>query len=115
MSADVPAPPPDRESLPARTTPTWEMELLISGATVFGLLQLPGLADRLLFHVHNSSAEPVAAFVLPLWIYVKSALLTLAATFVVHLALRGYWIALVGLSSVYPDGIRWELVARRSG
>jgi hypothetical protein len=27
---------------------------------------------------------------------------------VLHLFLRGYWVALVGLHSVYPDGIRWE-------
>ena len=29
------------DAIPAKTTPTWEMELLLSGATVFGLLQLP--------------------------------------------------------------------------
>ena len=34
-------------ALPRRTTPTWELELLISGATIFGLLQLPGLAGQL--------------------------------------------------------------------
>lgn len=115
MSLDATPPPPARESLSARTTPTWEMELLISGATVFGLVQLPGIADKFLFHLHNTGAEVVSAFVIPLWIYVKSALITLIATFVAHLALRGYWTALVGLSSVYPDGIRWEQVAQRSG
>jgi hypothetical protein len=34
--------------LPPKTTPTWEVELLVSGATVFGLAQLPPLADRVL-------------------------------------------------------------------
>ena len=114
MSSDT-TPPHAPGTIPARTTPTWEMELLISGATVFGLMQMPGLADKFLFHVHNTGAEVVSGFVLPLWIYVKSALVTLIATFVAHLALRGYWIALVGLSSVYPDGIRWAQVAQRTG
>ena len=31
--------------LPNRTTPTWEVELLISGVAVFAMLQLPGLLD----------------------------------------------------------------------
>ena len=114
MSSDT-TPPHAPGTIPARTKPTWEMELLISGATVFGLMQMPGLADKFLFHVHNTGAEVVSGFVLPLWIYVKSALVTLIATFVAHLALRGYWIALVGLSSVYPDGIRWAQVAQRTG
>ena len=33
-------------TLSPRTTPTWELELLISGATIFGLLQLPELLDQ---------------------------------------------------------------------
>ncbi len=37
------------ERLPPRTTPTWEMELLISGATVFALFQLPGALDQGLY------------------------------------------------------------------
>lgn len=36
--------------LPKHTTPTWEVELLISGVAVFAMLQLPGwLNDRLMF------------------------------------------------------------------
>lgn len=102
-------------TMPARTTPTWEMELLISGATVFGLMQLPGLADRWLFGAYNAGPPAMAGMVLPLWIYVKFALLTLIATFIVHLCLRGYWIALVGLSSVYPGGVRWDYLRSRTG
>lgn len=30
----------DAETIPQRTTPTWEMEVLLSGATVFALFQL---------------------------------------------------------------------------
>src|SRR5690606_27263261 len=32
----------------------------------------------------------------------------LIATFLVHLTARAYWVALVGIASVYPDGIRWD-------
>ena len=41
------------DALPARTTPTWEMEMLLSGATVFGLLQLPD--------VLHAATEPMLA------------------------------------------------------
>ena len=104
-----------RSQVPKRTTPTWEMELLISGATVFGLLQLPPQADRLLFGFHNASGFAVAALTPSLWVYVQFALMTLAATFVLHLCLRGYWIALVGLYSVYPEGFRWDRLKAKLG
>ncbi len=34
--------------------------------------------------------------------------LALIATFVLHLASRGYWVGLVGLHSVFPNGVRWD-------
>lgn len=102
----------DPQQLPKRTTPTWDMELLISGATVFGLLQLPAVVDRVMFNMNNGSAVEIGALVIALWVYVKFALLTLIATFIAHLALRGHWVALVGLNSVYPEGIRWDKLRR---
>ena len=39
----------DPHALPRRTTPTWEVELLISGVAVFAMLQLPGWLDDRLF------------------------------------------------------------------
>ncbi len=47
--SDTPAPAPDRDQLPQHTTPTWEVELLISGVAVFAMLQLPGWLDNQLF------------------------------------------------------------------
>ena len=38
--------PGARDGIPRGTTPTWEMELLLSGATVFGLVALPSQLDR---------------------------------------------------------------------
>jgi hypothetical protein len=90
------------------TTPTWEMELLVSGATIFGLLQLPGLIDHAFFKALNLSPQDYAQLLWVLWIYSKAAIVTLVITFIAHLFLRGYWVALVGMNSVYPGGIRWE-------
>jgi hypothetical protein len=99
-------PPPAAASVPARTTPTWEMELLLSGATVFGLLQVPDQLDRFFIAWINASSEVSSSFVLPLAVYAQFAVFVLAITFVAHLCLRGYWVALVGVHSVSPAGMR---------
>jgi hypothetical protein len=98
----------DSPQLPADTTPTWEMELLVSGATTFGLLQLPSLLDHAYFFVASRAGENLATLALTIWIYSKVSLITLLVTFIVHLCLRGYWVALVGMNSIYPGGVRWE-------
>jgi hypothetical protein len=103
---------PDRATVPSQTTPTWEMELLVSGATIFGLLQLPELVDRAYVRTLNLSPDDYATLLTPLWMYSKFAIVTLVVTFIVHLCLRGYWVALVGLDSVYRGGIRWDRLER---
>ena len=109
-----------RDPLPVHTTPTWEMELLVSGATTFGLLQLPPVLDRAFFRVINGAVYDQAWLLQALWVYSKTALITLILTFLLHLCLRGYWVALVGMDSVYPGGVRWGNlrlgpIARRVG
>ena len=94
----------DAELLPPRTTPTWEMELLLSGATVFALLQAYGwVAPRGVDMVQFAGLrmEPLLS---PLLLYLQAGMLALAGGFLLHLVLRGYWIALVGLRSVDPAG-----------
>ncbi len=97
---------------PHEVTRAWEVELLVSGATVFGLLQLPSRIDAVYYDVVNRTPPsiPLSMIMLP-WFYVKISLLLLIITFIVHLVLRGYWIALIGLSSVYPGGIDWQRFA----
>ena len=95
-------------AVPKDTTPTWEMELLVSGATVFALMQLPQLLDRAYFRLANLSPDDYATPLAALWMYSKVATISLVITFVMHLCLRGYWVALVGMNSIYPGGIRWE-------
>jgi hypothetical protein len=102
-------PPADAaDRLPRHTTPTWEVELLISGVAVFAMLQLPGLLDDALFALlprfDPGWSDPAQI----LYVYIKGVAVILAATFAIHLLLRARWIALVGMHSVHPDGIRWE-------
>lgn len=94
--------------VPRDTTPTWELELLVSGAVLFGLFQLPPLlhaaATRWQPHVGILGIFAIAA----VNILMAAAVYALIGCFVVHLAMRAYWVALVGVDSVFPGGVRWE-------
>lgn len=86
---------------------TDELELIISSLTIFALLSLPGwLFDKMAgVYTHLSTGMAIAGTV-------GTALLAgtcygLAACFVVHLMARAYWVGLIGLRTVFPDGINW--------
>jgi hypothetical protein len=89
---------------------TWELEMLISGAVVFALLQLPSAVDqgyeRLDPHLEGSLAYGLFIVLY----YAKLALYALIASFLVHLASRAYWVGLIGLEAVFPRGVQWEKV-----
>ncbi|HLM69593.1 MAG TPA: hypothetical protein VK358_18770, partial [Longimicrobium sp.] len=86
----------------------WELELLISGALVFSLLQAPGYVDAWFSGVRPHLGEQTHLGVFMLFMYVKLILYTLIACFVLHLSMRAYWVGLIGLESVFPAGVRWE-------
>jgi hypothetical protein len=87
---------------------TDELELLISGLSMVALFAFPGwLFDR---YVEVYSLLPLATFAgavvaLPM---ISTIAYTLGACFLVHLGVRGYWVGLIGLSAIFPEGIRWE-------
>jgi hypothetical protein len=95
-------------SVPKRTTPTWEVELLISGALVISLFQLIDPLE--LWFVKwialvTANREPMVVYS---YIYSKVVLFVLTGTFVLHIAARAAWVALVGVHTIYPAGPRWE-------
>ena len=101
---DAQRPPP----LSARTTPTWEVELLISGVAVFAMLQLAGWLDDRMFALEPRVGSEWRPVLVLFYIYSKSTAVVLAATFAIHLLLRAQWIALVGMDSVYPQGVQLD-------
>lgn len=98
----------DPRHLSRRTTPTWEVELLISGVAVFAMLQLPGQLDDALLTLEPRLDGNWRQLAVLTYVYAKGAAMILAITFVLHLLLRARWIALSGMHSVHPDGIRWD-------
>jgi hypothetical protein len=87
---------------------TWELELLISGAVVFALLQLPGAVDGWFAHARQEAGVGLEQLTFLAYYVLKLILYTLIAAFLTHLCARALWVGLIGLDSVFPDGIRWE-------
>lgn len=94
--------------LPADTAPTWEVELLLSGATLFALMQIPGWLDGH-FDTWTARLDETGVMLLTFgWLYAKIIVYAMIAALLVHLLARGLWVAAVGLRSVHPQGIRWR-------
>ncbi len=89
---------------------TWELELLISGAVVFSLFQLPSLLTNwyLAVDLHLARDE----FFLPFFSYYGAMLIVIALIlgFSLHFLARGFWVALCGLNEVFPEGVDWDEV-----
>jgi hypothetical protein len=92
------------DALPARTTPTWEIEILLSGASVFALFQLYDSLQRRLFDIFERLSPEALGMWTALGGYVQAGVLALALGFVAHLLIRAYWAAAVGLHSIDPAG-----------
>lgn len=89
---------------------TDELELIISGLLAFALLTAPG---RIFEAWARNSVHVDGVFdtVLQFAFLIGVGLCySLAFAFISHLAIRGYWVGLIGLKSTFPDGIRWDKV-----
>jgi len=86
---------------------SWEPELFISGGIIFTLVQITGVIQRQSFLLLQKTGyiEPVI-----IANFLVAALNALIFGFGLHLALRGFWVASVCLSYVFPKGIQTEKI-----
>lgn len=87
---------------------SWQAELLFSGALVAGLFQLPKLFSVWVSPYVVDSSELGATFISYASLFVFGSITSVIVFLLLHLILRGIWIALLGLNSVYPAGINVE-------
>ena len=87
---------------------SWQAELLISSAAIYAAFQLPELINRLSNWAVTYFSFEDAYWNYVLIMYLSFAVVMLIVSFVTHLILRTIWIALIGLNSVFPDGINPE-------
>ncbi len=89
-------------------TRTYEAELLISGAVVFGLFRLIPVVSRFFDRVDAGLEGHHRLVMVYGQGYFNLVLYSLIGTFLLHLAMRAFWIGLVGLESVFPGGVKWK-------
>ncbi|MGK7394295.1 MAG: hypothetical protein ACNS62_06970 [Candidatus Cyclobacteriaceae bacterium M3_2C_046] len=86
---------------------SYEPEILFSGVILFALLQIPAELDRLQKFLQYKSigvfyTSNIDEFII---VGLKIAVIWLIIGFATHLIFRSIWIAIVGLSYVFPQGI----------
>mgnify|MGYP001092924241 CR=1 FL=1 len=86
---------------------SWEPELFISGGVIFTLLQITGVIQHQSFLLLQKTGYPETVVIAN---FVVAALNALIFGFGLHLAMRGFWVASVCLSYVFPKGIQTERV-----
>jgi hypothetical protein len=91
---------------------TWELELLVSGAVFFSLLQVPALIDQIYTRVEIHVTPETQTLAFLGYVYGKAIMFVLIGAFLTHLVSRAYWVGLVGLDSVFPNGVKWERESR---
>ncbi len=87
-----------------------EIELLISGALLFSLIQVPSYLSAVVDGLIPRLNESQFMIVFFTSFYVKLMVMTLIASFGLHLVARAYWVGLIGLDSVYPEGVDWSRI-----
>lgn len=91
---------------------SWEPELLISGAAAYASLSLPGLFKEAFtaYRIDLMIGSGDIDLYFPTLIYAVFASIAqiLIMAFFVHFTMRAFWVGMVGLLSVYPEGIRFN-------
>ncbi|QJD80574.1 hypothetical protein [Spirosoma rhododendri] len=94
------------------TAQSWNLELVISGAAMFTVLQLPDLMDEGLDYIRYNLMTQTAgvAVILPGLAYslMKGMCYVLFLAFLTNFVMRAFWVSLVGLLAVYPGGIQYD-------
>lgn len=89
---------------------SWEPELLLSGIAIFAIMKFPDafwhFRDIIEYNLSADSIEVIELIEGYIWL----AWIILLFNFVVHFILRAYWVGLIGLTSVFPDGILYDKI-----
>ena len=85
-----------------------ELELLISGGAIYGLLQTSDAINQFIakYAVLTSKFSEVGGYIYMFKVIVSMLLIG----FISHLIVRAYWLALVCLNYVYPEGINFDKI-----
>jgi hypothetical protein len=102
------------EKLRELTTQSWNLELVISGAALFAVLQLPDLLDEAFdyfrYNLMSQTAGMQGLFPSMAYSMIKATCYVLFMAFLTNFVMRAFWVGLVGLLAVYPTGIHYDRI-----
>ena len=84
---------------------SWQAELIISGLAIYGTLQTPDLIQWLMDWCLSIIDERFFFLMYLFFTYLGIGAYFLIFIFIGHFVLRAIWVGLVGLNSVYPQGV----------
>lgn len=97
---------------------SWEPELLVSGAAIYLTSSLPTWIDSFYnYYVVDVLADRSSASAnLPILSisFLNLIAYVLLVAFITHFAMRAFWVAIVGLTSVFPQDINYQNLPRYS-
>ena len=82
---------------------SWELELLISGGVIFSLFKLADVFLDFGFMMKMTSAIPATDIIIILGMI---GIKILTVGFSIHLMLRAFWLGMVCINYVFPEGIK---------
>lgn len=91
---------------------SWEPELLISGLAIYATIQIPEyVLDSYQYYRYNLQLD--TGFIdelMPMLVVgvMLTALKVLSFAFIFHFVVRAFWVGLMGLRSVFSEGIQYE-------
>ncbi|MBE9463647.1 hypothetical protein ACFP1I_11995 [Dyadobacter subterraneus] len=106
--------PEQEEKLRELTTQSWNLELVISGVAMFAVLQLPPVLDEAFGFVRYNmlgQTQGLAGIIPALALsMMKASCYVLFIAFLTNFVMRAFWVGLVGLLAVYPNGIDYKRI-----
>lgn len=94
--------------LQALESQSWQAELAASGLAIYGAIALGDYISTFAESIVPLFSDSVLGKLYYVIIYIIMAQSLFLITFIIHLLLRILWIGLIGLNSVFPDGINIE-------
>jgi hypothetical protein len=103
--------PADHPELARLRDRTDEIELIISGLTTVALFSLPSWLFERLAETYTHLSVTLMVSGSAAVILLTGLSYGLGACFLLHLLARAYWVGLIGLRTVFPQGIDWNRTA----
>ncbi len=87
---------------------SWYLEMITSGVALFFVFQVPGLLNDFRYFVAYVGADVFTYTLQGIPIVLDNTSYIIIGLLIFHLIMRAFWIGVIGLNSVFQEGIQYE-------